>query len=71
MASTFSKTNKEPVSGGAMASVAKSFGTVKSVPGKAAGVNAEEVKKLKDQVAEMQENNAVLEKEREFYFMKL
>ena len=53
MASTFSKTNKEPVTGGAMASVAKSFGSVKSVPSKAAGVNAEEVKKLKDQVAEM------------------
>lgn len=26
---------------------------------------------MKNQVAEMQENNQVLEKEREFYFMKL
>ena len=47
MASTFSKTNKEPAAGGAMASVAKSFGTVKSM-GKGAAVDAEEVKKLKN-----------------------
>ena len=65
--STFSKVATSLASNGG----AKAPGTVKTIGGKAAGVDAAEVKKLKDQVAELQENNNVLEKEREFYFMKL
>ena len=45
--------------------------STKTIGGKAAGVDAAELTKLKGQVAELQENNNVLEKEREFYFMKL
>jgi len=65
---TFAKISSSLASNGA---AAKAPGTVKSIGGKAAGVDPAEVTKLKGQVAELQENNNVLEKEREFYFMKL
>ena len=67
--STFSKIGKSLETNGA--GPAKAPATIKTIGGKAAAVDAAEIKKLKDQVAEMQENNQVLEKEREFYFMKL
>lgn len=45
--------------------------TLKPIGAKAAAVDTAELKRLKQENADMKANNDTLEKEREFYFMKL